>query len=185
MSGSSKPGVKVLLIPVLLGFLVYQVMGDSSDLKAVTDETSLEVPSSDPANSKSMEHWPDRSLAAVLEFDPFGTIKKPMEEPVLVEEDKPSEVVVVIPKTIKLDLKAIYQTRNGRVALVGDEIVRAGQRLADGALVIAIHDDSIEVQPAVTPLASDSVAPDAVVTPSAPDPAAPEDAGSGEEESEL
>lgn len=149
MRRTPRISLKTLLIPVMAVFLVYRItaLTSLSELQAVTVVNELQkntVPKSGPEPSRPEPDWPSRSLNDVLKHDPFAV--SAAEQGNKPEQNSPAEDEKGIPSLPPLKLKAVYHSRHGAVALVGSEIVRAGERLSDGSLVLSIGENSIVVQ---------------------------------------
>lgn len=155
MKDSSRINRKTLLIPVLAVLLGYRVLAmtglsNSADLQTVVElaavaSETLAMSQTDSSASAEVQ-WPNRSLDDVLQHDPFAKPASPVEDATEVAEADDAEETQPVRQ---VRLKAIYRTRTGTVALVGSEIVREGQRMKDGSLVVAIRDDSVVLKPAL------------------------------------
>lgn len=149
--------MKTALIPVLalfLGYRIYAMVGlsDSSEMQTASELVSLATRTlamgqSASPSPEAATQWPSRSLDDVLQYDPFAkpvVAADPLEELV----DASSEDADEVQPVPSAELKAIYRTRRGTVALIGSEVVREGERLRDGSLVVAIRDNSVLLRPA-------------------------------------
>lgn len=154
MKHSSRINTKTLLIPGLALFLGYRIfsligLSSSSELQTVTElaavmSENLTRSQTDSASVAEVQ-WPNRSLDDVLQHDPFAKPVPPVDSRQEIAESGDAEEMQPVRQ---VQLKAIYRTRTGTVALVGSEIVSEGQRMEDGSLVVAIRDDSVVLRPA-------------------------------------
>lgn len=93
---------------------------------------------SQPRRSKAEPvELPFLEVDAIAATDPFG---------VAVEENSPAEPVrtVVVPE-YRLTLNAIYRTSDGWAALINERVVRAGDRLPSGTLIVDVTADGVEI----------------------------------------
>ena len=156
-TSNRKPLLKMAMIPVLiivLGLRLADMTGSSDQTDsvkaagtAVAANDRIDSVSTSETDLAQLKNWPTRSLDEILEHDPFS---KPREE--LPEVAKLEQSPVDKPSPVKFDpqainLKMIYRTGDEVVALVGSRIVKAGDRLEDGSLVVSIGDQEIVVQP--------------------------------------
>lgn len=152
---------KVVLIPILTIALVWRIVNMTGLPEAtgalssvLEDSSTAETPSKAKILAKEVlsginVEWPKRSLSEILSHDPFSTsqtVPDVIAEDILKSEsDAAAETETESPE---FDLKAIYQSKHGTVALIGDRIVRPGDRLPNGALVVEILAHEIVVEPA-------------------------------------
>lgn len=152
-----KPLLKLILIPVLLAVLGLRLveMTGSPELPASektagrTPATDGEIklasnPEPDPAH---LNNWPMRSLSEILEHDPFSKPQKQHPDITNLAEASGDEATPVKFEPQSIDLKMIYRSGGAVVALVGSRIVKAGDHLDDGSLVVSIGEQEIIVQP--------------------------------------
>ena len=162
---------KIALIPVLAGFLIWNLTsaggnahGDAAvDFVEQSEQTLTEAEglirqlrqSQDRASQKN---WPQFNLNDVVKFDPFslaGTLAE--RSGVLAAEqllaaqtetglDLSVDTVVKEPDPSENPVRAVTIGRNGAAALIDSRIVRVGDELEEGIRIVAIERNAIVVE---------------------------------------
>jgi hypothetical protein len=159
---------KLALIPLLGAVLLYVLMGrpktsNSISFPASSNATSTTIPTRTapkPSNANQYSAtevtWPTFSAAQIIHIDPFDRRRVfpeiPKAEATNTNVDGNNGKLVGYDsqaantkKSESLKIQAIYQSPQGIAALVGDRIIRIGDRLDDGSRVTDITADKIVV----------------------------------------
>lgn len=127
---------------------------------AVTATSNGVLTESSSAGSKSgtavgseKRNWPTYSAVQIEHFNPFDRTRliPSMELGTVSTRDTLGATQLVGSSAAPLestpgDVKAIYRTPSGTVAIVGERHVRVGDFLVDGSKVLAIHIDQIVIE---------------------------------------
>lgn len=148
-------------IPVLLGVLVFQLRNtnletDSADQVSVSgavgeQKRTEKKETTDTRSGNAVAKWPQFDSAAAPVHNPFSReLLFPRRSAQLsnqsaIDESRSQYVSSgATPKREELGpVKAIYQSGRGAVALVGDRLIRVGDRLEDGSVVMEITTEKI------------------------------------------
>ena len=125
----------------------------SATSNGVLTETSSVGSNSGTAVGSEKRNWPTYSAVQIEHFNPFDrTHLIPSKEAEAVSTPDTlgatqlvSSSAPPVERTLG-DVKAIYRTPSGTVAIVGDRHVRVGDFLNDGSKVLAIHIDQIVIE---------------------------------------
>lgn len=162
MNSRSPQKAKLLLIPVLGIVLVYIVFqGDESDdLETLASHASSARSSKDDRKAdetqqtlKPLPPWPSFALDAMIAHNPFHIPQPPPAQCELqkkADELSQKPVVSHADEIQKLRVSAVVSGRDGMIALVNNQMVRVGDTLAGGLVVLGIDENAITVK-RVTP----------------------------------
>ena len=169
---ASAINIKLALIPILGGILYAVLPGDflssrsnlpesatgrdaNDATKSVTDLPKPKSSMTEKVGSTAKD-WPMFSEGNLEGVDPFDrrrvfpeVVPTPIEsqaslrEGVLVSNVEKAIATRLAPSQIK----AIFQSPMGNTALIGDRVVRIGDRLDDGAVVINISPEEVVISP--------------------------------------
>ena len=119
----------------------------------VLTETSSVGSKSGTAVSPEKRNWPTYSADQIEHFNPFDRKRliPSTETEATSTPDTMGATQLVTSSTPPIertlgDVKAIYRTSSGTVAIVGDRHVRVGDFFNDGSKVLAIHIDQIVIE---------------------------------------
>lgn len=158
---SLKQRVYVASIPILVGILVLQLrrpdQTDSMDepatagVSAVESKRSSGNDSADLRSASSHSQWPVFGRVTETPFNPFSRdILFPKTN---VTSRNSSDVAGAAPQLVSTKVtssaealgpvRAVYQSGSSTVALVGDRLIKVGDRLEDGSVVLEITTEKI------------------------------------------
>ena len=125
----------------------------SATSNGVLTETSSVGSKSGTTVGSEKRNWPTYSADQVEHFNPFDRkhLIPSTESEATSTPDTMGATQLVASSAPPLEstlgeVKAIYQTPSGTVAIVGDRHVRVGDFLEDGSKVLAIHIDQIVIE---------------------------------------
>ena len=171
MNQKSYGYVKVAMIPVLLGILycvcsynriAAVVIGSgtaeaSADLVTAKSEPKLDAKSTELS---SKVQWPDFSLNELVNVDPFDRrmiFPEPLTKAMPKDPDDSEKQLLVgsnrrsSANPLKsFQVQAVFQSPQGIAALIGERIIRIGDRLNDGTHVIDITPQQLTVESPAT-----------------------------------
>lgn len=141
------PKLKYALIPVLatiLGYILIREDGDYAESTSLSNNQKLNV-----AAKIAPVEWPDFSVEEIALLQPFQTLKQ-LDDlgaggNAIGNDSLPLEASGNDVASGSVEVRAIFQTPNGAVALLGNRVVRVGDVLDDGRRVTAIHAQGVEV----------------------------------------
>ena len=141
------PKLKYALIPVLaaiLGYVLIREDGDYAESTSLSNNQKLNV-----AAKIAPVEWPDFSVEEIALLQPFQTLKQ-LDDlgaggNAIGNDSFPLEASGSDVASGSVEVRAIFQTPNGAVALLGNRVVRVGDVLDDGRRITAIHAQGVEV----------------------------------------
>ena len=141
------PKLKYALIPVLaaiLGYVLIREDGDYVESTSLSNNQKLNV-----AAKIAPVEWPDFSVEEIALLQPFQTLKQ-LDDlgaggNAIGNDSFPLEASGSDVASGSVEVRAIFQTPNGAVALLGNRVVRVGDVLDDGRRITAIHAQGVEV----------------------------------------
>ena len=141
------PKLKYALIPVLaaiLGYVLIREDGDYAESTSLSNNQKLNV-----AAKIAPVEWPDFSVEEIALLQPFQTLKQ-LDDlgaggNATGNDSFPLEASGNDVASGSVEVRAIFQTPNGAVALLGNRVVRVGDVLDDGRRITAIHAQGVEV----------------------------------------
>ncbi len=148
----------MLLIPILGVALLYIVFqgDDSSDLETLASDKSSARPSNiaqEKADSNlppaPLPPWPSFALDAMIAHNPFHVPEPPPLQCELKKEadEAPKKPAISSAGEVqKLRVSAVVSGHDGMIALVNNRMVRVGDTLDSGLVVVGIDEDAITVQ---------------------------------------
>lgn len=171
MNQTSYGYVKIAMIPLLLAIL-YWVFSSNRTAPAVVGSVSADATSDFPTvknapkqDSKlkvlsSKVHWPEYSSNELVNVDPFDrrmifpeplakampTNSNDSEKHLLVGSNRPLSASPLE----SFQVQAVFQSPQGIAALIGERIIRIGDRLKDGTQVIGITPQQLTVESPTT-----------------------------------
>jgi hypothetical protein len=171
MNQKSYGYVKVAVIP-LLGWIFYSVLSYSRSAPVVIGDRPAGATADHPTgksepklDSKLIElsskvQWPEFSFNELANVDPLDR-RMIFPEPLakaMTTDPKDSEKHLQVGSNQPLSasplasfqIQAVFQSQQGIAALIGERIIRIGDRLKDGAHVIGITPHEITVEPPTT-----------------------------------
>ena len=140
------PKLKYALIPVLaaiFGYVLIRADGDYAESTSLSNNKKLNV-----ATKIAPVEWPDFSVEEIDKLQPFQTLKQ-LDDlgaggNAIGNDSFPLEASVSEVASGSVEVRAIFQTPNGAVALLGNRVVRVGDVLDDGRRITAIHAQGVE-----------------------------------------
>ncbi len=141
------PKLKYALIPALaaiLGYVLIREDGDYAESTSLSNNQKLNV-----AAKIAPVEWPDFSVEEIALLQPFQTLKQ-LDDlgaggNAIGNDSFPLEASGSDVASGSVEVRAIFQTPNGAVALLGNRVVRVGDVLDDGRRITAIHAQGVEV----------------------------------------
>lgn len=147
----SREQLKLALIP-MLGLVLLAVLFWPSGEKEQPVVTRSARPVLTPTNSTQpllahQPNWPKVRLEDVTAFSPFDPPAPAAPIPSVATNTEQENVEEeIMPKPVLIGkLQAVYQTADGMVAILNSRIVRVGDRLPNGSLIVEITEQSILV----------------------------------------
>ncbi len=157
--------IKLLLIPLLLGTLYFVLPSkrktpesESTVASAVSSVRNELNPAVDTCSVGIKIDWPMISSSELENLDPFdrGMLFPELPSPnALSYKDGVDQQVLVSvggseDKTVETKIQAVFHSRVGIAAMVGDRVVHVGDQLADGRLVVGITAEQLILAPTTT-----------------------------------
>lgn len=119
----------------------------------VLTETSSKGSESGTAFGPEKRNWPTYSAAQVGHLNPFDRKRlfppketETISTPVISNATQLVSSLAPPKESTQGDVKAIYRTTSGTVAIIGERHVRVGDILDDGSKILAIHVDKIVIE---------------------------------------